>query len=205
MVVDVGCPYMDNSIILADPPWPYYGDPNKMAAAGKHYDLMTVEEIHSMPVQQLAAKDAALFVWATSTSLPHAIEAYAQWGFHYRGVAFVWVKTRQDGGIISGQGVRPTFTKPTTEYLLCGSTCRTGRPLKLADEGMGQVVLAPTGRHSAKPEIFQDHIEALFENGADLNKAELFARRHRPGWTCSGLELTGMDYRLDIAGHSLIL
>ena len=33
------------NIIYADPPWYYYGDPNKNAAAGKHYPLMKTEEI----------------------------------------------------------------------------------------------------------------------------------------------------------------
>jgi hypothetical protein len=30
-------------VILADPPWSYYGDPGKWAAAGRHYSLMSDE------------------------------------------------------------------------------------------------------------------------------------------------------------------
>lgn len=45
------------------------------------------------------------------------------------------------------------------------------------------------GGHSEKPEPFQDDIERLV-NGPYL---ELFARRHRPGWTCIGNELDGLD------------
>ena len=28
-------------VVYADPPWSYYGDPNKMAAAGKYYALLS--------------------------------------------------------------------------------------------------------------------------------------------------------------------
>lgn len=43
-------------------------------------------------------------------------------------------------------------------------------------------IVAPVGRHSAKPEIFYRLVETLFPGPYH----ELFARRSRPGWTCSG-------------------
>ncbi len=113
------------------------------------------------------------------TRLPEAIEVMKVWGFHYRGVAYVWVKTARDGHIISGQGVRPTFTKPTTEFLLVGSTSRRGRPLQLLTEAHGQVVLAPRGRHSEKPAVFR---QRLIELLGDVPRIELFARERVEGW-----------------------
>jgi len=179
-------------IVLADPPWPYYGSTTKDAAAGKHYDLMSWTDLEEMPVREIANTPSALFMWATGPLLHKQIELIRTWGFHYRGVAFVWVKTRRDGGIISGQGVPPTFVKPTTEFLLVGTTCKTGRPFPILDSAMGQVVLAPREAHSAKPEEFQDRIDKIC---GDRPKLELFARRKREGWDASGLELNGMDYR----------
>lgn len=179
-------------VILADPPWPYWGSATKDAAAGKHYELMSLADILAMPVQALAKTDAACFIWATGPLLPFAIKTMAAWGFHYRGVAWVWIKTRADGKIIHGQGVRPTFVKPNAEFVLAGSSGKTGRPLPLMDEAVPQVVLARRGQHSAKPEVFQDHIESLF---GPADRLELFARRHRPGWDCTGIELCGTDYR----------
>lgn len=32
-------------VIYMDPPWSYYGDPNKMGAAGKEYNLMEDQEL----------------------------------------------------------------------------------------------------------------------------------------------------------------
>lgn len=142
-------------IVYADPPWLYYGDPHKDQAAGKHYPLMTTADIGALPVQDIVSRPAALFLWATTPRLPQAIEVMHSWGFHFRGVAYVWVKTAQDGHIISGQGIRPTITKPTTELLLVGSTNRLGRAFPLLTEAQGQVVLAPRGRHSQKPTVFR--------------------------------------------------
>ena len=82
----------DYQIVLADPPWPHYGDPNKHAAAGKHYRLMSMEEIKALPVRSLMAKKAALFLWATGPRLHYAIDAIRAWGLHYRGVVYIWVK-----------------------------------------------------------------------------------------------------------------
>ena len=170
-------------IIYADPPWWYYGDPNKMAAAGKHYNLMKTPDICALKVDSIAAKDAALFLWATSSKMPDAIEVMKAWGFHYRGVSHVWVKTRRDGGIIHGMGVRPTVTKPTTEFVLVGTRRKTGRPFKLLTENQGQVVLAPREEHSKKPDVFRDNIVELFGN---RKRIELFARQASPGWDVWG-------------------
>jgi N6-adenosine-specific RNA methylase IME4 len=47
------------------------------------------------------------------------------------------------------------------------------------------VIKAPPGRHSEKPEIFYELIEAYFPT---LPKIELNARRARPGWDVWGNE-----------------
>lgn len=183
---------MTYDVILADPPWPYYGSTTKDAAAGKHYDLLSWSDLEALPLQAISSKSSALFLWATGPLLHRQIVLFDSWGFHYRGVAFVWVKTRRDGGIISGQGVPPTFVKPTTEFLLVGTACKTGRPFPILNSAMGQVVLAPRESHSAKPDDFQDRIDVIC---GERPKIELFARRRRAGWDASGLELDGTDYR----------
>lgn len=180
-------PRRDYEIVLADPPWAYFGDPDKPQAAGKHYTLMPTDEIISLPVKSFCAKNAVLFLWATGPKLPEALKVMAGWGFHYRGVAFVWVKTSKAGKIINGQGVRPTLVKPTTEFVLAGTTCKTGRPLPLLTEAMGQVLLAsrPGEKHSAKPpEVHRRILELL----GDRPRVELFARTQEPGWDAWGLQ-----------------
>lgn len=178
----------DYRVVLADPPWAYYGDPNKPQAAGKHYSMMSTEAISALPVAGLVERPAVCFMWATGPKLPDAIEVMRAWGFHYRGIAYVWVKTSASGKIINGQGVRPSFVKPTTELVLVGSTCKTGRALPLKTEGQAQVLLAPRpgNKHSAKPKEIHQRIEDLL---GDVPRIELFARNRAPGWDAWGNEL----------------
>lgn len=173
-------------IVYADPPWSYYGSQLKDAAAAKHYPLMTQDELAALPVRALMAKRAALFLWATCPRLNFAIELLARWGLHYRGVAYVWVKTNARGAIICGQGVPPTFTKPTSELLLAATTMPTGRPFPLRDLAQGQVVLHARRGHSHKPAIFRERIEQLC---GERPRIELFARERAAGWDAWGAQL----------------
>lgn len=175
-------------IVYADPPWNYYGDPNKMAAAGKHYPLMADNDLASLPVRSLLRdpKKGAFFIWATCPRLDVAIHTIEAWGLCYRGVAFNWVKTRKDGGIIGAQGVPPTGTKPTSELCLLATTKPKGRPFPLLDSKVAQMVLAPRGRHSEKPEIVRDLIVRLY---GDRPRIELFARERFGGWDAWGNEV----------------
>ena len=174
------------AVIYADPPWSYYGDPAKDQACGKHYDCMTDDELARLPVRDLCRDDSVVLVWATCPRLDAAIRLISAWGFHYRGIPFVWVKTSKSGKVISGQGVRPTITKPTCELLLAGSTRKRGRPLPILDESMGQVVLAPRGMHSEKPHVVRERIVGLF---GDVPRIELFARHRCDGWHAWGNEI----------------
>lgn len=172
-------------LVYADPPWPMWGDPDKNAAAGKHYALMTYEQIAAMPIRSLFRGEGAAFIWATCPRLDIAIDAIRAWGLHYRGVAFVWVKTRQDGKPIGAQGIPPTGTKPTTELCLLATTCKRGRPFPLLDAAVSQTIFAPRGKHSAKPPETRDRIMRLY---GDRPRIELFARSEAPGWTLWGNE-----------------
>ena len=178
------------SVILADPAWTYYGDPDKDQACGKHYACMSPEEIAALDVRKRwAEKHAVLFLWATCPKLDLAIDTLKAWGFHYRGIAFVWVKTSNAGKVISGQGVRPTVVKPTTELVLVGTTQKTGRPLQLLTEAMGQVVLAPRpgNVHSRKPPEVRERIDRLYDKS--LRRIELFARERVENWDAWGNEV----------------
>jgi N6-adenosine-specific RNA methylase IME4 len=177
-------------IVYLDPPWYYYGSPVKDAAAAKHYPLMTVEQLAQIDVRSILSKSAAVFMWATCPRLDFALKLIVAWGLHYRGVAYVWVKTNAKGAIIAGQGVPPTFTKPTTELLLAATTKPTGRPFPILDFAQSQVVLNPRGVHSEKPAVFRERIEALC---GDRPRIELFARSRALGWDAWGAEVGKLD------------
>lgn len=170
-------------IVYADPPWYYYGSQVKDAAAAKHYPLMSLDEMAEIPVRSMMNKRAALFLWATGPRLNFALELIERWGLTFRGVLYVWVKTNRSGNIIAGQGVAPTFTKPTTEFVLAATTMPAGRPFPILDLAQAQVVLHPRAEHSRKPAIFRELIERLC---GDRSRLELFARETVPGWTAWG-------------------
>lgn len=178
-------------IIYADPPWSYYGDPTKDQAAGKHYQLMSTEDICALPVPRLvgAGGDAALFLWCTGPKLDQGLQVLRAWDFHYRGIAYIWIKTTRDGKIISGQGVRPTFVKQMAELVLVGSTNPRGRPFPIHTESQSQYVFAPRpqGIHSRKPKEVRRRIVELC---GDLPRIELFARKRVRNWDAWGNEVT---------------
>lgn len=178
-------------VILCDPPWSYFGSTTKMGAAGKHYNLMSQTSLSALNVKSILKKKGMVLMWATGPRMDFAIDLIRAWGLHYRGVGFVWVKTRADGKIINGQGVPPTFTKPTTEYVLVATTQRTGRPVKLFKHNTAQVVLAPRQGHSTKPVEVRDLIEKTL--GTNIDYLEMFARIQVPGWDAIGDALTGED------------
>lgn len=179
-------------IVLADPPWLHTGSQTKWAAAGKYYKCMPLDEICALPVKSIVAKKAALFLWATCPRMPDAVAAMAAWGFNYRGIAYIWVKTRQDGHPIGPQGIPPTFVKPVTELLLVGTTNRTGRPFPILSYKQRQLVYAPRKEHSRKPAIFRDLIVELC---GDRPRIELFATERAPGWDAIGDAIDGKDIR----------
>jgi N6-adenosine-specific RNA methylase IME4 len=185
-------------VILADPPWAYYGQQDKWGAAAKFYATAPDEAIVRLPVPDLLSERGVLFLWATSPRLDVAMACLAEWRLHFRGVAFVWVKARRDGAPIGAQGVRPSIVKPTAEYVLAASRVARGRPLPLADEGVPNVILAPKRAHSQKPEEVRDSIDRLYP---DASKLELFARSERPGWDAWGDEVGKFDGRGELAAE----
>lgn len=176
------------SVILMDPPWKYYGDANKMAAAGKHYNCLTWDEIaaNRPPMNERAI----VFQWTTSAFLKSSLELFDEWNITYRGVAFVWVKVGKNGKPFGARGVRPSITKPLTEFVVAGSNVFKGRPLTLSDESVTQTVFAPVREHSRKPVEVQESLERMYPN---YSKLEMYARETRAGWDSVGNETTKFD------------
>lgn len=177
---------MGYDIVLCDPPWSYYGQQDKMGAAAKFYTTMPDDELRNFPIKDFLNDTGVVFMWATSPRLDFAIDLMRQWGLHYRGVAFVWVKTKSDGTPIGAQGVRPSFVKPTAEFVIVGSTNSKGRTFKLHDESIRNVILAPKTEHSRKPDAVHEAIDLMYP---ELSKIELFARRPYKDWAVWGNEV----------------
>jgi N6-adenosine-specific RNA methylase IME4 len=174
-------------VVYSDPPWSYYGAQDKWGAAAKFYRTAGLTDLARLAKPPLA-DPGVFFLWVPSAHLGHALSLIEyHWALSYRGVAFVWVKTKGNGTPIGAQGVRPSVTKPLTEFVLAASTMARGRPLPIADEGICQTVFAPKREHSRKPDEVRKRIELLYPRASKL---EMFSRVQTPGWDVHGDEIT---------------
>lgn len=171
-------------VIVADPPWSYLWGTGKDGgnfAPEKHYETMSVDEICALPVKDLRDKNSVLALWTTGPTLPDALRVMVAWGFKYKTMLFVWVKLNPKAlTIVTGPG---SYTRSACEYVLLGMR---GHMKRASTDPISQILWEPRGRHSAKPEVMQTHLEALWPGCSYL---ELFARRERPGWDVWGKEI----------------
>ena len=82
--------------ILADPPWRFLNKTGKVAPEHRRlrrYATMTLDEIAALPVAQLAATPAHLYLWCPNALLPDGLAVMAAWGFTYK-ANLVWYKIR---------------------------------------------------------------------------------------------------------------
>ena len=164
-----------------------YSGKGKQRSAERYYDTLTSDEIKALPVAQLADKDCPLFLWGVCPDQSAALEVIKAWGFEYKTVGFVWVKTTATAAVVTldGDGLHwgmGYWTRSNVEPVLLATR---GNPQRI-NKDVHQVVIAPVGEHSEKPEEVRRRIERLL-NGQYL---ELFARKPAPGWTTWGNELT---------------
>jgi N6-adenosine-specific RNA methylase IME4 len=160
------------NLIYADPPW-QYDNPGFNQSAANHYPTMDIDDICTLPVGNLSADDAVLFLWATSPLLPEALRVMVAWGFEYK-TGRVWIKPR---GPTIGWWINTRH-----ELLLIGARGENLYPLEKLDS----VIEAPSWAHSKKPECVYLDIEKVYP---DMRKIELFARSKRAGWEVWGNEV----------------
>ena len=163
--------------ILADPPWQFQNRTGKMAPEHKRlarYSTMKLDEIARLPIGQVAANTAHLYLWVPNALLPEGIRVLQAWGFTYKS-NIVWHKIRKDGGP-DGRGVGFYF-RNVTELVLFGVR---GKNVRTLAPGRRQVNFLATRKreHSRKPDELYDIIESC-SPGPYI---ELFARGTRSGW-----------------------
>lgn len=167
--------------VYADPPWRFANRTGKMAPENKkltRYPTMELSDIIALPVSDVVADKAHLYLWVPNALLPDGLAVMKAWGFEYKS-NLVWEKVRKDG-MPDGRGVGFYF-RNVTELLLFGIKGKNNRTLA---RGRSQVNLlrAMKREHSRKPDEFVDLIEACSPG----SKLEMFARGDRTGWDMWG-------------------
>jgi N6-adenosine-specific RNA methylase IME4 len=187
--------------IYADPPWhfqawatlpkwngEYRRDGTKIYSPGREpdYSTMRESELGTLPLCEIAADNAVLFLWVCWPTMPQALRLIEAWGFSYKSCAFSWIKARtsqidmfrDDGDVDIGLGY---WTRANSEVCLLATR---GKP-KRVNADVRQGIIEPRREHSRKPSCVYDRIERLVAGPY----VELFARTTRKGWSSWGNEV----------------
>ena len=155
-------------VIYADPPWSFktYSDKGKDRSPEKHYSVLGLGDIISLPIDRIAKDNAVLLMWVIDPLLDQAFKVIDAWGFKYKTVGFTWAKTNKTKpGFFTGLGY---WTRGNPEMCLLATK---GRPKRIHKD-VAQLIISERRKHSEKPLIHKD-IERL----VDGPYIELFARQ----------------------------
>jgi N6-adenosine-specific RNA methylase IME4 len=168
--------------IVADQPWSgsTYTRPGWKWREGRpsgeirplDYETMELDDLASLPVRDMAEKNAHLYIWTTNAHLRETYWLAEAWGF-LPVATLVWCKEPR------GFGVGGTF-QSNVEFVLF---CRRGSLAALTTHNT-RWFRWPRSDHSAKPEAFLDLVESV----SPAPRLEMFARRQRLGWDTWGDE-----------------
>lgn len=179
------------NVFYADPPWRFdvwSEQTGSEKSPENHYPTLTNEEICNLPVGDMVAENALLFLWITSPRLFIAPDIFRLWGRKLcddpvYGVArqpwtycshYVWDKER----IATGY-----WNRNRHEILLIAKMGNVPRPMP--GDLVPSCYREASTVHSRKPLYFAELIERYYPA---LSKIELFSRCPRPGWKAWGNE-----------------
>jgi N6-adenosine-specific RNA methylase IME4 len=162
--------------IVADPPWDIGRASTNWGSSERipielDYPTLSVEEIASLPVRDLAASDAHLYLWTINAFVEDAYQVARDWGFKPIRL-LTWAK--QPIGYAPGG----TFSS-TSEFILF---CRRGSLRASEKIDRSWFDWPRQTRHSAKPEAFMDMVERI----SPEPRLEMFSRRSRFQWDTWG-------------------
>ena len=167
--------------VLADPPWQFQNRTGKVAPEHRRlsrYSTLTLDEIKALPVSNIVADPAHLYLWVPNALLPDGLAVMAAWGFTYKS-NLIWQKVRKDGEP-DGRGVGFYF-RNTTEILLFGIRGKNARTLA-PGRSQVNVIKSQKREHSRK----RDEQSPSIESCSSGPRIELFARGPRAGWAVWG-------------------
>ncbi|HET7552345.1 MAG TPA: MT-A70 family methyltransferase [Gemmatimonadaceae bacterium] len=170
-------------VLVVDPPWRYTGASDPTRTAENHYPTLSHDELLALPVGEIAARHAVLFLWTTPPKVAEAAELIAAWGFAYKTCA-VWDKERLGLG---------SWYRLQHELLLIATRGNVPPPAPM--NRPPSVIHAPRGAHSAKPATVREQIERMYPH---VPRIELFARGAVPGWEVWGFEAVREEAGLQV-------
>lgn len=177
-------------LIYADPPWKFdvWNEENGLEKCpDRHYPTMSVEDICALPISELVADTALLFLWITVPRLMRADDIFRAWGKiicddpEYGRIKQPWTYVSSYAWDKDNFGPG-RWNRNCHEVLMIA---RIGDvPAPLPKDRVRSLYREAAGEHSAKPNYFAELIEKQFPH---LSKIELFRRGPaRPNWAAWG-------------------
>ena len=191
--------------IIADPPWDYsrkisgggtsgyspvHHSRGGSRGAANHYKTIKTEDIARLPVADVTASEAHLYLWTTGAFMVEAHHIAESWGFSPKGV-IPWIKLKRkwranlphregslDSVVRMGMG---KYVRWCAEFVVF---CVKGKLSALRHDVLG-VIFAERLRHSEKP----NELYELVEKVSPPPRLELFARSRKLGYVSWGDEL----------------
>ncbi len=165
-------------IIYADPP--YRQRKGGLRKARPHQGrLLAYPTIGLEGIKDILARfdGNVLFLWTIDKFLHEAEQIGIELGYKLH-ARMIWDKTN---------GIAPAFTVRFSHEYLLWLYKSPFLPIAKEQQGKWTTVLREVAtRHSIKPQIAYEFIEAIYPNA---DKVELFARNRRDGWDCWGNEI----------------
>lgn len=201
--------------ISLDPPWHFesrapVSNPDSDRSPQHHYPTADLDHLDTLPLRDIAAKDAHVLLWITGPLLAQGVHTrlFDAWGIEGASTAFVWIKlwnnfdTEQlrrtpllEQDLALGMGFT---TRQNAEFVMLG---RIGSPRR-ARADIRQVIVSNRREHSRKPEEYYRRVEHY----AVGNRIDMFAGADRRGWTRWGYghrDGEGARYDPDLLGMAL--
>jgi N6-adenosine-specific RNA methylase IME4 len=214
--------------IICDPPW-NFSDRLSMSSvkrgAAAHYDVMTNEDLLSLPIKDIANPDGAILaLWVPSSMLQLGLDFMKAYGFRQT-QTYIWVKSKKEpydklsdvvAKLPKVNMAKKVIIKLIDKFKLndvlsfgmghcfrnCHEICLIGFNNnkvynKILNKSQRTVCIEPNIGHSIKPNNLHAALDAMLGNTA--KKIEIFARRQYSNWHCIGNEIDGRDIREALA------
>lgn len=182
------------SILYCDVPWSFYNDstalPDCTTVKGMRrppYKVMASDEIAALPIQNIVADNALLFMWTTDYHLEKCLKIINSWSFTYKTIGFYWQKTNKKGEPVCFMGAYTM--KSGVELCLLATRGKDAHKL-VKKHNIRSLITHPRTEHSKKPDEVRDRIVELC---GDVPRIEIFGRQRTDGWDVIGNEIDGKD------------
>lgn len=199
---------------IIDPPFEYDNkQTNDPKRAGIVYPTLSMKELSEIPIGKAFEKDSLLVIWTTYPKLMNVYDGditvanmIRSWNFEPVTVLLTWIKINKKGLAVyedtdllaydqyrTGTGY---YTNSNAEVAI---VARRGKSLERVEKNVKQLLFAPIGIHSAKPQEQYNRYDRLWhikEKG--IKAIEIFARKDNPPpsyYDATGLDFDSIDIR----------